>query len=143
MNIVAGAFGSAGRHIAQILLNNGQRVGTMTNRRRDDVDEDDSVDWKSIPLIPYAFRNPRRLVDALHGCDTLYNTYWVRLAQGPLEFTQAVRTSQLIIHAAKRAHMNRFVHVSAPGPRAVPSSPTSRARPWWNSASGNQASPTP
>ena len=128
LNIVTGAFGYAGRYIAQALLERGQRVETITNRTREEVDQDEMVNWDSVQPRPYQFQHPGKLSHTLQDCDTLYNTYWVRLAQDPLEFTQALRNSQLLIDAARAAGVRRFVHISTLNPQGSSELPHFRSK---------------
>jgi NADH dehydrogenase len=48
----------------------------------------------------------------MEGAGTLYNTYWVRLARGQTSYGEAVRNSRLLFNSAKRAGVQRIVHVS-------------------------------
>ena len=145
LNIVTGAFGYTGHYIAQMLLSNNEWVETITNHKRQAARNDHDLTLTmdpgrttqdnpgtagKIPIrsYPYSFQNPQQLVNALHGCDTLYNTYWVRLAQGPQEFTQAVRNSQILIDAARKAGVRRFVHISAMNPQGTTELPYFRSK---------------
>ncbi|HET9778778.1 MAG TPA: NmrA family NAD(P)-binding protein, partial [Propionibacteriaceae bacterium] len=60
---------------------------------------------------PYRWESDA-LVRALEGAGTLYNTYWIRLARGQTSFEEAVRNSRLLFDSAKRAGVQRIVHVS-------------------------------
>jgi uncharacterized protein YbjT (DUF2867 family) len=63
------------------------------------------------PIVPYRWES-EALVRALEGAGTLYNTYWIRLARGQTSFVEAVRNSRLLFNSAKRAGVQRIVHVS-------------------------------
>jgi len=73
IHAVTGAFGYSGKYIAQRLLEEGQKVITLTNspNRGHHFGE-------SVKAIPYNFDNPDRLVESLKGVTVLYITYWVR-----------------------------------------------------------------
>jgi uncharacterized protein YbjT (DUF2867 family) len=55
-------------------------------------------------------------VASLEGVTTLYNTYWVRFAHGRIDHELAVANSRTLFHAAKRAGVQRIVHVSITHP---------------------------
>ena len=137
LSVVTGAFGYTGRYIARMLLRDGQRVETITGQEppvtENDPNSNDSNDnhraqLHSLKSHPYDFHDPAKLSERLRGCHTLYNTYWPRLAQGPLEFTQAVRNSQLLIDAAKQAGVQRFVHLSVLNPQGSSELPHFRSK---------------
>jgi NADH dehydrogenase len=48
----------------------------------------------------------------MRGASALINTYWVRFPHGSTTFEAAVRNTQVLIEAAKRAGIQRIVHVS-------------------------------
>ena len=56
------------------------------------------------------------LVDSLRGATTLYNTYWVRFAHRQVDHDLAVANSRTLFLAAKRAGVQRIVHVSITNP---------------------------
>jgi NADH dehydrogenase len=56
------------------------------------------------------------LADALEGATTLYNTYWIRFARGRRDHDLAVANSRTLFHAARRAGIERIVHVSVTHP---------------------------
>ena len=153
LNIVTGAFGYTGHYISKMLLADGQWVETITNGKYEPrrngpehgpehsledfnteagPESNNQAGSKNAQALmqsyPYSFRDPKKLVNALHGCDTLYNTYWARLAQGPQEFTQAVRNSQILIKAARMAGVRRFVHISAMNPQGSTELPYFRSK---------------
>lgn len=106
---ITGAFGYSGSYIARRLLDAGESVVTLTNSPR----KPDSPD---IPAYPLAFDD--RLVEALRGVDVLYNTYWVRFNHANFSHQQAVINSRSLFDAAKRAGVQRIVHVSITNPSA-------------------------
>ena len=130
LNVVTGAFGYTGRYIARMLLLNGQRVETITGQDPPAPEDNpkSQVQLHSVKSYPYDFHDPAGLAARLQGCHTLYNTYWPRLAQGPLEFTQAVRNSQILINAAQQAGVKRFVHLSTLNPQGSSELPHFRSK---------------
>ena len=53
---------------------------------------------------------------SLSGATTLYNTYWVRFARRTVDHERAVANSRALFLAAKRAGVQRIVHVSITHP---------------------------
>lgn len=109
--VVTGAFGYTGRYIACELLARGHRLRTLTGHpdRPNPFDVD-------IEVYPYTFDDPSRLVQALRGADTLYNTYWIRFPRGARTFERAVAHTRVLFQAAKEAGVRRVVHVSITNP---------------------------
>jgi uncharacterized protein YbjT (DUF2867 family) len=103
MDVVTGAFGYSGAAIARDLLAAGRRVRTLTSHPRDDQD---------IEALPLDFTDADGLARSLDGADTLYNTYWVRFSHGANTQDRAVANSRVLFEAAKRAGVQRIVHVS-------------------------------
>ena len=115
LHVVTGAFGYSGRAIARRLLEAGVRVRTLTNspnRRRLFGNEHE----KEIEVSRFHFDNVPRLVEALRGAATLYNTYWVRFNQRGFSFDQAVKNTEVLFAAAASAKVARIVHVSITNP---------------------------
>ena len=111
VDVVTGAFGYTGRYITRELLARGRRVRTLTGHphRPNPFDVD-------IEVYPYAFDDPPRLVEALRGADTLYNTYWIRFPKGARTFARAVEHTRVLFQAARDAGVRRVVHVSITNP---------------------------
>ena len=105
LDVVTGAFSYTGRYIAEVLLERGRRVRTLTRR-----EEPEHPLSGRIEVAPLAFDD--RLVESLAGADTLYNTYWVRMERGATTFELAVGNSAALFAAAKRAGVRRIVHIS-------------------------------
>lgn len=112
LHVVTGAFGYSGRHIAALLLEAGHRVRTLTNSPRRAHAFGDSV-----AVAPLNFDRPDALEESLRGAAVLYNTYWVRFNYRK-DFTHAtaVKNTQTLFAAAKRAGVRRIVHVSITNP---------------------------
>lgn len=109
IDVVTGAFGYTGRYLSRRLLAAGHGVRTLTAHPRPDPDP--------IDVHPFHFDDPAALAAALEGVDTFYNTYWVRYTHAGTTYDEAVRNSRLLIEAAARAGVRRFVHVSITKPR--------------------------
>jgi uncharacterized protein YbjT (DUF2867 family) len=110
IDVVTGAFGYSGRSIASELLGQGRRVRTLTTHGAA------GSDGSPIDVHPLDFDDPAGLVRAMEGATTLYNTYWVRFAYGPQNHERAVRNSRTLFQAARRAGVQRIVHVSITHP---------------------------
>lgn len=107
LNLVTGAFGFTGSHIARNLIAMGERVRTLTNHARQSVD---------VEAAPLDFGNFNGLVQSMAGASVLYNTYWIRFAYGNIDHSKAVENTRQLIHAAKEAGVARIVHVSITNP---------------------------
>jgi len=111
LDAVTGAFSYTGRFVAPRLVARGRTVRTLTNHPNSQ-----SPLAGQIEVLPLDFDHPARLVDALHGVDTLYNTYWVRSNHGAATFAVAVRNTGVLIDAAREAGVRRLVHISIANP---------------------------
>lgn len=109
-NVVTGAFSFSGSYIAARLLAMGEGVRTLTNHPRGDA---------SIEAAPLDFRNAEQLIRNLAGADVLYNSYWVRFAQGAANHEKAVENTRALIHAAEQAGVKRVVHISVANPSSA------------------------
>ena len=107
ISVVTGAFGYTGRYIAQRLLDSGATVRTLTRNPATASPFGDRVERH-----PLDFDNPGRLTESLRGAATLYNTYWIRFARGPVNHDTAVHNTRNLIDAAVAAGVRRIVHVS-------------------------------
>jgi uncharacterized protein YbjT (DUF2867 family) len=110
-DLVTGAFSYSGTHIAQKLLDSGRRVRTLTFHpdRHHPLQE-------HVETLAYRFDDPAALARSLEGVSTLYNTYWVRFDRGQTSFANAIENSRMLFFAAKRAGVERIVHVSITNP---------------------------
>jgi NADH dehydrogenase len=117
VDVVTGAFSYSGRFIAAQLLQRGRDVRTLTNHPK----SDDPLAPR-ITAYPLDFEDGDRLVAALTGADTLYNTYWVRAPRGSLTHRVAVENTRRLIAAARRAGVRRIVQTSIANPTASSSS---------------------
>ncbi len=107
LHAVTGALGYTGRSLTEQLLALGHRVRTLTNspRRPNPFGE-------ALQVRPLAFDDREALARSLEGCRVLYNTYWVRFNHRLFTFEGAVRNTLALFDAARRAGVERIVHVS-------------------------------
>lgn len=112
-DLVTGAFSYTGSHIARQLLERGRAVRTFTYHPDRPHPLQGSVDVRH-----YRFEDPDALAGDLEGVTTLYNTYWVRFDRGRPDFDHAVENSRILFEAARRAGVERVVHVSVSNPSA-------------------------
>jgi uncharacterized protein YbjT (DUF2867 family) len=110
LDVVTGAFSYSGAAITRRLRAAGHRLRTLTGHpERAPADTD-------IEVRPLDFADRAGLVESLRGAHTLYNTYWVRFARGPVDHQAAVANSRVLFAAAKDAGVRRVVHVSITNP---------------------------
>src|SRR5512143_163531 len=92
LNVVTGAFGFTGKHIAARLLSKGARVRTLTGH------SGKSVTWsEQVETLPWSFQDARALTRHLEGATTLFNTYWVRCACNGVTHDAAVSNTGSLI----------------------------------------------
>ena len=112
LHVVTGAFGYSGKYIAARLLKEGHHVRSLTN----------SVSRANpfagmVEAHPFNFDAPDKLVESLQGATVLNITYWVRFNyRTDFKHSEAVENTLTLIHAAKQAGVQRFVHVSITNP---------------------------
>ena len=106
-HIVTGATGYTGRYITHILLERGDRVRSLTGHPDRPNPFGDAVD-----TLPYNFDDPDALTRSLEGTDTLFNTYWVRVAHRGLTHDRAASNLRTLFRAAEAAGVRRVVHIS-------------------------------
>ena len=111
LSAVTGAFGYTGRAIARKLLAAGHEVRTLTGHPGRENPFGDRV-----RAYPLDFGDADALVENLKGASTLYNTYWIRFPRGTVTFDTAVENTKTLIDAAKRAGVQRIVHISITNP---------------------------
>jgi uncharacterized protein YbjT (DUF2867 family) len=110
-DLVTGAFSYSGSRIAELLLESGRGVRTLTYHP-----ERQHPLQARIEASPYRFDDPGAMTGTLEGVTTLYNTYWVRFERGETTFATAVANSEALFEAARRAGVERIVHVSIANP---------------------------
>ena len=111
IHAVTGAFGYSGKYIAERLLTEGKAVITLTNS----VDRQNPFGDR-LRAFPFDFDEPDKLTESLRGVSVLYNTYWVRFNHRTFTHADAVRNTVVLFEAAKRAGVERVVHVSITNP---------------------------
>jgi uncharacterized protein YbjT (DUF2867 family) len=109
--VITGAFSYTGKYATRLLLNRGNEVRTLTFHPGR-VNEFGS----KVEVHPYNFEHSDKLAESLRGASTLINTYWVRFPHRGATFESAVRNTITLIDAAKRAGVQRVVHVSIANP---------------------------
>jgi nucleoside-diphosphate-sugar epimerase len=110
-DLVTGAFSYSGSRIAELLIESGREVRTLTNH----PDRQHPLRGK-VQAAPYRFDDPFALARSLEEVTTLYNTYWVRFERGRTTFADAVANSRALFEAAQRARVARVVHLSIANP---------------------------
>jgi uncharacterized protein YbjT (DUF2867 family) len=110
-DLVTGAFSYSGSRIAEQLLNSGRQVRTLTFH----PDRDHPL-TAHVETFAYRFDDPAALARSLAGVSTLYNTFWVRFDHGQTSFANAIESSRMLFFAAKRAGVQRIVHLSITNP---------------------------
>jgi NADH dehydrogenase len=111
IHAVTGAFGYSGSYIARRLLRAGRTVITLTNSP-----QRASSLGHQIAAYPFNFDDPPALVDSLRDVSVLYNTYWVRFNHEGFQHATAVSNTKKLFNAAKKAGVQRIVHVSITNP---------------------------
>jgi uncharacterized protein YbjT (DUF2867 family) len=111
VHAVTGAYGYSGKYIAQRLLNEGQEVITLTNS----VSRANPF-GNRIKVFPFHFDQPELLAEQLKGVSVLYNTYWVRFNHRLFKHADAVKNTLILFAAAKKAGVERIVHVGISNP---------------------------
>ncbi len=121
--VVTGAFGYSGKYITARLLAAGKRVRTLTNSplRRNPF-------GTSVEAHPFNFDQPDELARSLQGARALINTYWVRFDHADFTHAQAVRNTLRMFEAARRAGVQRVVHVSITNPAVESALPYFRGK---------------
>ena len=107
MEVVTGAFGYIGRYIARHLLESGRAVQTITTHP-----DKPNPFGAAVRAFPYNFGRPDELVASLRGAATLYNTYWIRFEHGEATYQQAIRNTAILFQCARKAGVERVVHIS-------------------------------
>ncbi len=111
IHVVTGAFGFAGRYIAERLLAADHSVRTLTNS----PNRENPFNGR-VAAYPYNFDNPGKLAESLRGASVLYNNYWVRFNHSTFSYAKAVENSLKLFRAAQEAGVKRIVHISITNP---------------------------
>ena len=109
--VVTGAFSYTGGYIARQLLQ--RNVGVTTLTRHPDLQNSFGDTVKSAPLD---FLDTQALTNSMRGATVFFNTYWIRFERGQTTFDNAVENSKKLFIAAKKAGVERIVHISVSNP---------------------------
>lgn len=110
LDVVTGAFSYSGAAITRRLRDAGHGLRTLTGH------PGRAPAGTDIDVRPLDFTDRAGLAESLRGAHTLYNTYWVRFARGPVDHAAAVTNSRALFAAAADAGVRRVVHVSITNP---------------------------
>ena len=111
IHAVTGAFGFSGKYIAGRLLEKGYKVVALTHSLRRE-----NPFGNRIAACAFNFDRPDRLIESLEGVSVLYNTYWVRFNHKKFTFARALNNVITMFEAAKKAGVERIVHISITNP---------------------------
>lgn len=111
MNVVTGSFGYIGKYITRELLDQGYVVNTITTHPQKPNPFGEKVKASS-----YNFDNPAKLTASLEGCETLFNTYWVRFNYQQWSFEQALDNTKILFNCARNAGVKKIVQISVTNP---------------------------
>ena len=111
MNVVTGSFGYIGKYITRSLLAMGQEVKTITTH----PDKPNPFGEK-VKASHYHFENPAALTKNLAGCETLFNTYWVRFDHRQWSFDKALENTKTLFTCAKNAGVKKIIQISVSNP---------------------------
>lgn len=109
IDLVTGAFGNTGPSIVRLLHEQGRLVRTLTTA------SPGGPIASEIAVVRPDWHDPTTLVDAFGGVSTFYNTFWMRTgAPGShgTDYGVVVDRSTALIEAARRAGVERIVHIS-------------------------------
>ena len=110
-DLVTGAYSYSGSRIAELLIESGREVRTLTHH----PDREHPLRAR-VQALPYRFDDPLALTRSLEGITTLYNTYWVRFERDGTTYAEAVANSRALFEAARRAGVARVVQLSIANP---------------------------
>ncbi len=123
LDVVTGAFGYTGRYITAQLLAQGRRVRTLVSH----PNRPDPFDGR-VEVGRLDFGQPEALEESLRGAAAIYSTYWVRFPRGEVTYERAAENSRVLIRAAVKAGVRKFVHVSVSNPAEDSPLPCSRGK---------------
>lgn len=106
-DLVTGAYGYSGTYLRERLQQAGHTVRTLTAHPPREPD---------IEVFPLDFTDPGALAAAFDGVTTFYNTYWSRYPQTGTGHPDAVANTATLFEAARRAGVERVVHISITNP---------------------------
>ncbi len=114
-DVVTGASGYTGRYITRLLLSRGRRVRTLTGHPTRANPFGDQIE-----SAPFNFDRADELARSLEGARTVFNSYWIRFPYGGQTFDSTVANTRIMIEAATRAGVRRFVHISVTNAESSP-----------------------
>ena len=123
LHTVTGATGYTGRYIAKLLLEEEHEVQSLTGHP-----ERENPFGAQVRLRPFNFDRPLRLQESLHGTDTLFNTYWIRVNHRGRTHKECVEQTKVMFEAARKAGVRRIVHISITNPDAESDLPYFRGK---------------
>jgi NADH dehydrogenase len=123
MHVVTGSFGYIGKYITRELLAHGQQIKTITTHP-----DKPNPFGERVQAAPYHFENPARLTAYLVGCETLFNTYWVRFNYRDWSFDQALANTEILFRCAREAGVRKIIHISVTNPSEDDSLPYYRGK---------------
>jgi uncharacterized protein YbjT (DUF2867 family) len=103
--LVTGGSGYVGGAITDRLLGRAELRSLTSHPERNRFGD-------RVRLFRYRFDHPAEMADAFMGVDVFVNTYYVRFNHGTTNFEKAVEASRALISLARRARVDRIVHVS-------------------------------
>ena len=110
-NIVTGASGYTGEYITRRLLSLEEKVKTLTGHP-----DRPNPFGNQVPVLPFSFDDPNRLVENLQGVKWLFNTYWIRFPHGKATYDAAIENTKILLQSAKTAGVQKFIHISIANP---------------------------
>ncbi|MBN1667949.1 MAG: NAD(P)H-binding protein [Anaerolineales bacterium] len=111
MNVVTGSYGYIGKYITRELLEGDAQVKTITTHPNKP-----NPFGERVVAAPYNFEQPDLLTQSLAGCETLFNTYWVRFDYRQWSFARALEHTKILFRCAKAAGVKKVVHISVTNP---------------------------
>jgi NADH dehydrogenase len=106
MDVVTGAFGYIGKHIAEALLDRDRVVRTITTHPNKP-----NPFGTAVKPFSYNFDDLDALTRSLDGAATLYNTYWIRFPFDGQTYESALANTQTLFECARRAGVGKIVHI--------------------------------
>ena len=113
-HVVTGAAGYTGKYIARLLLERGDEIRSLTGH----PERPNPFD-RPIETAPLAFDYPDALAKSLEGADTLFNTYWIRIARGDMTHERAADNLRALFAAAKAQGVRRMIATHPGGAASI------------------------
>ena len=114
---VTGATGFVGRHITTVLARRGHTVRALVR----DPHRASTLESLGVELIPGDLGDAGALTTLMRGANAVVHLVGIIVEMGPATFhTVHVEGTRRVVEAARRAGVERFVHMSAVGARDEP-----------------------